>query len=399
MTEQQQPEPDQHPRFLGGLSCQEFLTKHWQKQPLFVRNGFPEWAHCLSPDELAGFALEEAVESRILIERRDGHWDLEHGPFPEAMFAELPEQHWTLLIQAIDHYVPEFAVLLDQFGFLPQWRIDDLMMSYAATGGSVGPHYDYYDVFLIQISGQRHWQIGARCDDRSPLIPGLPVRILENFSCENEWITEPGDVLYLPPGMAHQGVALDDDCMTLSVGFRAPSYADLISEYSHYLAGQLEGSDRYQDPDIEARSARGRHGGLLLPEDVERFATRLNTILADRHSLSRCLAGYLSQPKYDDVSPQPCELSDTEIRQLLTQDNYLQRDENSRFIWSPADDEPLFINGEQHHFPASARTLAEAITRQRRLSCKTLMGSANDPAAIDWLTDLIRQGLLYFHER
>lgn len=387
-----------HPAFLGGLSCQAFLDRHWQKSPLFIGNAFPQWTDCITPDELAGFALEEAVESRILIEHDQQQWQLLHGPFTEASFSSLPPDRWTLLVQALDHYVPAFATLLDDFNFLPQWRIDDLMMSYATAGGSVGPHYDYYDVFLIQISGRRRWQIGQHCNDQTPLVPGLPVRILRDFQCSDSWEVGPGDMLYLPPGIAHHGVALDDDCMTLSVGFRAPSYADIISEFSHHVAGSLSGGARYEDRALSARTGETAHSGLLADEDVDRVASTLTSLLGNRTELINWMASYLSLPKYEHLPPQPCHLSEPEVAQQLARGELVQRDENSRFIWAPQAESPLYINGEPVRFPETARSLAEYLTTQRRFETVSLLARARGEPARLWLTQLIQKGLLYFYE-
>lgn len=389
---------EDRPEFLGGLGFQEFLDKHWQKAPLFVPGGFPEWVDFLTPDELAGFSLEEAVESRIIIEHAPDNWELRHGPFSEDSFASLPKTHWTLLIQALDHYVPELAHLLDQFNFLPQWRIDDLMMSYAPTGGSVGPHYDYYDVFLIQISGRRQWQTGQHCHDQTPLIDGLPVRILREFSVADEWTVQPGDVLYLPPGVAHHGVALDDDCLTLSVGFRAPSYSDILSEYSHAIAAELPGSVRYQDTSLKARTRAGFHSGILAEEDIDSVQQKLSDLINNRQKLGLWMAEYLSLPKYENETPQPCELATEEIEALLRTDCHCQRDENSRFIWWAGESEPvLFINGDQVPYPEPGAPLAEYLSIQRCFSGQELLALASDTRTRTWLLHLIRQGLLYLH--
>ena len=217
---------------LGGLTASEFLRDYWQKRPLVIRQAFPGFQSPVSPDELAGLACEEAVESRIVIENDAGKpWQLHNGPFSPDRFSDLPEQDWTLLVQGLDHWVPEIADLLDNFRFIPNWRLDDIMASYAPKGGSVGPHYDMYDVFLLQAQGHRRWTFGGHCDHTSPRVEGTPLRILSSWDGEETVTLAPGDMLYLPPGIGHHGVA-EDDCITLSVGFRAPTIDDILTSFT-----------------------------------------------------------------------------------------------------------------------------------------------------------------------
>ena len=201
---------------LGDLSADAFLQRYWQQKPLLIRHALANYRSPISGDELAGLALESEVESR-LVESQGGDWTLKHGPFTEEDFLGLPEEDWTLLVQGVDLWVPEVQALLSQFAFLPPWRLDDVMVSFACPGGSVGPHFDQYDVFLLQVEGQRRWQIGAACSSETPMRDDSPLRILKEFEAEEEWVLEPGDMLYLPPGVAHWGVA-ETECLTFSIG-------------------------------------------------------------------------------------------------------------------------------------------------------------------------------------
>ena len=201
------------PSPLGDMAAEDFLRDYWQKKPLLIRQAFPDYENPLSPDELAGLALEEEVESRIVLTQGKSPWELRRGPFAEDDFKTLPERDWTLLVQAVDQFVPDIADLISAFSFLPSWRVDDVMVSYAAPGGSVGPHFDNYDVFLLQTHGRRRWKIGQTCSPASPLLEHPDLRILENFEQQQEWVLEPGDMLYIPPGVAHYGIA-EDDCST-----------------------------------------------------------------------------------------------------------------------------------------------------------------------------------------
>ncbi len=196
---------------LGDISVETFIAEYWHKKPLLVRQAFNNMSLPVTPDELAGLACEEGVESRLLVETPStGDWQLRHGPFAETLFTELPKDHWTLLVQAVDHWVPEAADFVEQFRFIPSWRMDDLMVSYAAKGGGVGPHYDNYDVFLVQAEGQRRWEIGGCYDEDSEFLADKPVRILKHWQPQQSWVLNPGDMLYLPPRVGHNGVAESD---------------------------------------------------------------------------------------------------------------------------------------------------------------------------------------------
>ena len=242
--------PDIPLQLLGGITAREFLRDYWQKKPLLIRQAIPDFESPIDADELAGLALEEEVESRLVIEHGERPWELRRGPFAEDAFGALPEREWTLLVQAVDQFVPEVAELLEQFRFLPSWRIDDVMISFAAPGGSVGPHFDNYDVFLLQAQGKRNWKIGQMCNSESPLLQHADLRILAEFEESAEWVLEPGDMLYLPPRLAHFGIA-EDDCMTYSVGFRAPSAAEVLTHFTDFLAQYLTDEERYTDADAQ----------------------------------------------------------------------------------------------------------------------------------------------------
>jgi 50S ribosomal protein L16 3-hydroxylase len=238
---------------LQDFDPQVFLDRFWQREVLLIKNALPGFQCPLDGDELAGLACEDDVDSRIIIER-DGVWELRNGPFKEDDFSALPASKWTLLVQSVDHYLPELADLLAHFRFIPRWRTEDIMVSYACDGGNVGPHYDQYDVFLVQGSGRRRWKVGGHCSVHTPLASQAGLRLLEDFSVEQEYLLDAGDVLYVPPGVAHWGIAEGDDCITLSVGFRAPSEASLLSDYGDDIASFLDESIRYQDPRLDAEA-------------------------------------------------------------------------------------------------------------------------------------------------
>ncbi len=284
---------------LGGLTAAQFLADYWQKAPLLIRGAFPGFVSPISPDELAGLACEDGIEARLVEEHgADKPWQVAHGPFDDATFARLPERDWTLLVQAVDHYVPDVGALLDAFHFLPRWRLDDVMVSYAPPGGSVGPHVDQYDVFLLQASGVRHWQLGGRVGDDTPILDGIDLRILERFEVQpgHDWLLEPGDMLYLPPGMAHHGVSRSADCMTFSVGFRALSADESITSFADYLGEQLPDSRRYADPDLEAPP----HTGEIDDAALARMRSLILDTLDDPAQMLQWFGRAMTQPKYVD---------------------------------------------------------------------------------------------------
>lgn len=235
---------------LLGMPPAEFLRDYWQKRPLLIRGALTDFALPITPEDLAGLACEEAALSR-LIERdpKRDLWKVTTGPLDEAVFATLPRTHWTLLVQDVDKWDMDVAALLERFRFLPRWRVDDVMISYAVDGGGVGAHVDQYDVFLVQGLGQRRWRINDDPHAPRAFRPELELKILAEFTPTHDWVLEPGDVLYLPPGIAHDGVAIGD-CMTLSVGMRAPAIAEMLGDLVDSLVEPLGEDDRYTDPDL-----------------------------------------------------------------------------------------------------------------------------------------------------
>lgn len=287
---------------LGDLHIQDFLDHYWQQQPLVVHGVRPDFESPVSADELAGLACEEDVESRIVIESgTEGPWELATGPFDASTFANLPSTGWTLLVQAVDLWLPTVAELLTEFDFLPPWRLDDIMISFAPAGGSVGPHFDHYDVFLLQVEGQRRWQIGQQCDATTPCLPNTPLRILENFEAIETHVLEPGDMLYLPPRLAHWGVAMGD-CMTWSVGFRAPTLAEMLADLATELMARDD--DRYyRDPPLRATMAEE----TIDPAFVSRLQHMLQEVVDDRDLLEDWFARYMTAPKYPELLTQTGE--------------------------------------------------------------------------------------------
>ena len=350
-----------HSPLLGGLNPARFLADHWQKKPLRVKNALPGFTSPISPDELAGLACEEEVESRIVLER-DGPqpWALENGPFDEDRFAHLPETHWTLLVQECNKYLPELVTLLEQFNFIPNWRIDDIMVSYAPEHGSVGPHIDQYDVFLIQGLGHRRWQISTDPVADDNVIPGIDLRIMRDFQPTDEWVLAPGDMLYLPPGVAHYGVALDD-CMTFSVGFRTPTVSELLTGFLDEVASGLNDRQRYHDPDLPLQT----HPGEIAAGARTRVRRIIRDAMADDDAIDQWFGRYITESKSGQTAVPPAQpLSTDKFLQQLHATGALWRSEYARFsfIDDGVDEITLFVDGQ-------AWPLSRALTKPVALLC------------------------------
>jgi 50S ribosomal protein L16 3-hydroxylase len=274
---------------LGGLSPTRFLRDYWHKQPLLIRNAVPGFTGLLSPNEMQQLAGRDDVESR-LIQGSGTHWQLDQGPFKKSDFKRLPKTDWTLLVQSLNHFLPEADALLAQFNFIPHARLDDLMVSYAVPGGSVGPHFDSYDVFLLQGQGHRRWQISSQAD--LSLQDDAPLKILSHFQAEDEWVLGPGDMLYLPPHIAHYGVA-EDACTTYSIGFRAPTAEELAHGFLMHLQDTLTLEGRYADPDLRLPA----HPGEITRAMLAKIEAMIARIKWSKHDIADFAGRYLSEPK------------------------------------------------------------------------------------------------------
>jgi 50S ribosomal protein L16 3-hydroxylase len=296
-----------------------------------------------------------------------------------------------LLVQAVDQFVPEVAELLENFRFLPSWRIDDVMISYAAPGGSVGPHFDNYDVFLLQGHGKRHWKIGQMCDTDSPLLEHADLRILADFQGTDEWTLEPGDMLYLPPRLAHWGVAVDD-CLTYSVGFRAPSAAEVLTHFTDFLSQFMSDEERYTDADAQPVSD---------PHQIQRDALdRLKALLAEHMGDERLLltwfGQFMTEPRYPELVTGP-ELDDAELLDSLEQGAILIRNPSARLAWSEVDDDLLlFASGQSRLLPGRLRELLKLVCAADALHMDNLGQWLADEDGRSLLCELVKQGSLGF---
>jgi 50S ribosomal protein L16 3-hydroxylase len=349
---------------LGGLSPEAFMKRHWHKKPLLVRQAVPGFAPLLPRSELFELAGREEVESRLVtLQRRRGKeaWTLQRGPFARRALPSLKTREWTLLVQGVDLHSDAVHELMNRFRFIPDARLDDLMISYASEGGGVGPHFDNYDVFLLQAHGQRRWRIGRQQD--LSLRPNMPVKILANFQPEQEFVLEPGDLLYLPPHYAHDGVAVGGDCMTYSIGFRSPKAGELAQELLQRLAeeaAEAAGEDFYRDPRQAAVASPA-----AMPAALERFARQaVQQALKDPQALARCLGETLSEPKahvWFEAGAQPRGRWGVVL------------DRRTRMLY---DAHHVFINGESYLAAGRDATLMQRLADQRRLSAAEVAGAS-----------------------
>ena len=391
-----QPTPLTH---LGKISIEEFLKDYWQQKPLLIRQAFPNFCNPISPDELAGLALEEEIESRIVLENGNTPWELRNGPFEENEFAQLPASDWTLLIQSVDHWIPELSDLLDRFRFIPNWRLDDIMASYAVTGGSVGPHFDQYDVFLLQANGQRHWQVGQKCTSLSPTLANTDLSILEEFKAEESWTLNPGDMLYIPPQIAHWGTALDDDCITYSIGFRAPSQTEILEDFLQEKMSQLSEDQRFSDPGFKPQT----EPGLLDQSALQQVKSILLDAVNDDSEINRWFGRFMTRPKPHQSSPlfddcDPTDETTIEWDSLEQIEQLIERNPASRFCYQAGKESELldlFIDGEQ--LQASA-TLCKLLCNKTFYRVTELKFAITHEADEKVVAELIAKGVLLIEE-
>ncbi len=356
-------------RFPDGLNAASFLQRYWQRAPLLMRQALPGLANPLPGDELAGLACEPDVESRIVLEGTEqGSWQVQHGPFDAERFAALPPSHWTLMVRDVDKHIPEIGALLERFGFLPRWRIDDLMVSYAEDQGSVGPHVVDDDVFLIQAEGRQRWRIAT--DPQPPLapIPGLESRVLQPFQADRAWLLEPGDILYLPPGVPHWGIA-EGACQTWSVELRAPAWRELADEWLAQVADRFTPAGRWRDrqPVVAPQTP-----AELDAETVHALRASIEAGLAAASSddFQAWLGAWLTEPKLNlDLEPSDPPWSVDDVVAMLETHGRVERDGRSQLLFAgPSADGTavsLFANGQAHRLPSDLLPLVSLLANSR----------------------------------
>lgn len=356
-------------QLLNNLTPAQFLDEYWQKKPLLIRQAIPNFKGLLDANELAGLACEEEVQSRI-VQFKKSKWSVKKGPFDDADFAKLPKKNWTLLVQSVNHHLPEATDLLSLFNFIPHARLDDLMVSYAPEGGGVGAHVDSYDVFLLQGSGKRNWKISTQTD--LSLLEDAPLRILKNFKPEQEWVLEAGDMLYLPPQIAHFGISESDDCMTYSIGFRAPKTQELMHEFLSYLQDNINEEGLYSDPHLNLQN----HPSEISDKMIEQVNAMLNKITWDKNSVADFLGKYLTEPKLDIVFEPARKISKSEFTKQLAKKT-LRLSLKSQMLFTH---NHFYLNGEKLTVPdAQMRWLRDLADKRY---CKTPALQANIHAVL-----------------
>lgn len=358
---------------LNGLTAQQFLSEYWQKKPLLIRGAFPAFKDFVSLESLQTLAQRDDVLSRLIVERA-GEWSVKQGPLKANDFRGLKRVHWSLLVQGIDQLLPAGKGLLAQFDFIPHARLDDLMISYAPKDGGVGPHFDSYDVFLLQGQGHKRWQVSQQQD--CELIPGAPLRILQHFKMEQEWILGPGDMLYLPPGYAHYGIALDD-CLTYSIGFRAASYQELLTQFLIYLQDQASAEGMYADADLKPQT----HPAEISASMIVRVAQSINQLSWSKNDIAQFLGRYLSEPKphiFFDAPARPLSLAKF-IQAAEKRGLHLSLKSQMLFV-----DEQIFMNGEQVAVQGAARKILIRLADQRVLAGPFALPKAAEALLYDW---------------
>jgi 50S ribosomal protein L16 3-hydroxylase len=382
---------------LTNFDSSAFLREYWQQKPLLIRGSWDAWCNPLDPDELAGLACEEHVESRLISytpkAQTTGALKAEHGPFPETRFSKLGRAPWALLVQAVDHHVPEVAALIEAFRFVPGWRIDDVMVSTASDGGGVGAHFDHYDVFLVQGLGQRRWQVGQLCDEQTELLPHDDLRLLAHFEPTDEWLLEPGDILYVPPRIAHNGVAVGENCMTYSIGFRAPSRAELIGGWCDDLVEGLADDDRYEDPGLASQD----NSGEISAPALAALHAMVTEKLGDRQAFAQWFGKFTTTRKYPDMDWQPEEpMALAELRGLLASGLPLIRNPASRFsfIRGEAGAVSLFVDGEGMDCAGAMARFAEQLCAHDAIAPEASVIQSDEGMALIAL--LYNQGSIAF---
>jgi len=378
------------------INPETFLRDYWQKKPLLIKNAFPDFKDPISPEELAGLACEEEVESRLVFNENDT-WRLQNGPFLEKDFTSLPNEHWSLLVQAVDQWLPQVKKLLKSVNFIPDWRLDDVMVSYATEKAGIGPHFDYYDVIIVQGQGQRHWQLGQHCDHLSRLRTDTELQILQDFMVSDTFTLECGDALYIPPGIAHQGTSLNDS-LSYSIGFRAPSYSEIISHYAASLCAETTEDQRYSDPDLSLQT----NPAEISLESVDRMKSLLMNALQNEQEIEQWFGRYMTQRKYPELSYFPeIELTTENFADILALMPSLEKHPAARLAFFRKDELLyLFADGEAfiiNPFNKDLTALVAALC-DRNIALINSMTYGSSLDCINLLCKLYNQGTLIENE-
>lgn len=383
--------------FPPNIDLDTFLAEYWQRKPLLIKNAFPADLCVIDANELAGMASEPDLESRIILEQGGHPWELRHGPFAEDDFNNLPASHWTLLVQDVDKYVDSAREVINEFRFIPDWRIDDLMISFATDKGSVGPHVDSYDVFLIQAAGKRRWRIGLPEDIDEGFVEDADIQLLKTFSTQQEWLVEPGDVLYLPPNLPHWGIA-EGECMTCSVGFRAPSPQEMLEDWLQFSIDQAATLRPYRDPQLDPQA----HPAKISASAVSQATQTLRTLEGSPDLHRRWFGQLVTQPKaHHEIAPAEQSFTASELMQAATRDWQVHAHPFSRFAYAEivgSERLALFVNGDEFQLADNDIAWVERICDLAGHPQPLSMLTHCDPTCLQVLVNLLNAGYLIIDE-
>ncbi len=378
---------------VGHLSVEQFLQEYWQKKPVWLKGVYAADFSAISPDELAGLSLEEEIDARIVIhDPKKNSWTVEHGPFADDRFSTLKKENWTLLVQGVDHWEPQVAALRDAYAFIPQWRFDDVMVSYAVKGGGVGPHLDQYDVFLIQGLGRRRWLVGDKDQAVDIEQDVTALKQIKPYAASMDVIVEPGDVLYIPPNTPHWGIAMEE-CLTYSVGFRAPSATDILSRYTEYLIDSCIDGPRFADPDWRGSADLGE-----IPRNaLDKMTLLLQQSLSDTLATQMAFAQLVTQTRYPLEREGRSRISEAKLKEQLAKGKTLSRVADARCAWFCGHDGKvyLFANGSLVNETIGSE-LARFLCNVASIDAKDVEKHVNQFAIFTVLTTLVNRGAFTF---
>ena len=378
---------------LGKISQKEFLARYWQKKPLLIKGAFKPFPEIISPEELAGMTLDKKVESRLIIQgpgKKD--WQLKRGPFTSSTFQKLPKKKWTFLVNGVDRFVPSVHAFLEEFSFIPFWRMDDIMISYAVDQGNVGAHVDNFDVFLVQAAGNREWMIEDKPVMKDDFIPDLPVRLLKKFKPTHRWVLEPGDILYLPPRFPHHGVAQGDRCMTISVGCRAPSTNEIINGVVTNALIQSDDSARYTDPDLMPQAP-----GQISPHAIAKIRKTLENVLLSDEFLSEWLGRHVTDPYSDvDLKGHAEKIAPGKVAATVRRSIAIVRTEGSRlaYVKGKKGEIAFYVNGDRENLSGKAALLAQELANRLVVPSEAITPFLGDKKCLGLLASLLSAGAL-----
>ena len=373
---------------LGGITAEQFLAEYWQKKPLLVRNGLPEIVGLLEPQDVQELALEEHASARLIRQKdkNPNEWHVKSSPLTKGDFQKLPKL-WSILVQAVDHYSFDLSELWKKFPFIPQWRRDDIMVSYAPKGGSVGKHFDFYDVFLVQGHGHRRWQLGQMCDANTTFVPNQPLKLLPEIDVQFDEILAPGDLLYVPPEMAHYGVA-EDDCLTFSFGFRMPNVAGMMER----ISDQFSANSLLQNPVVDIARKQISQIGEINASELSHLKDLVLAQLQDSAALDAAIMSYMSEPKYPDNIPEADEIEADDLKEILHEGYEVLLEPASRLLYTEKNGTLNFWgNGEALFIAESFEQKLKGIANGESLAFDNQF---NDDETLENVAHLLNESIL-----